>query len=157
MPDPKPRRDRPTPPREAVFGTRGSSSTRDWDAFETRVEMTRRLLGLKTEEAHARRLDAAATQAEAKAEEASHRAAAEPERQSVSLLERTFRMAVEALKHGVLALLVLILAGTQIAGFIISPWFFSLNLLIAVLGLWARHVVTKEPQGPQTPERDKDP
>jgi hypothetical protein len=172
MPDSTSFRDRPDPRREAVFGTRSTASNgsrpdeppepaaepdlSSWAKFETWLKMRRGLLGLRTDEAHLRRIDAAATQAVAKAEEANHRAAAEPERQKVSILERTFRLAMELLKYCVLVLLTLVLAGIQIAGFIISPWFFSLNLLIAAVGFWVRQLTSREAQDAER-DRGRDP
>lgn len=171
MPDSGSFRDRPDPHREAVFKARSTSSNGNrpddppspaaepslpsWTKFETWAEMTRKLLDLRMEEAHLRRIDAAANLAVAKAEEAKHRAAAEPKRQEVSLFERTFRLAIEGFKYCVLAFLTLVLAGIQIAGFVISPWFFSLNLLIAAVGFWVRQVIAQGTQdGPREPNED---
>jgi len=173
MPDSKSFRDRPDRRREAVFKARNSASSSQpsksaseptgenllvpsWGRFETWLEMTHRLLGLQAEEASLRRIDAAATQAAAKAEEAAQRAAAEPERQKISLLERTVELLLRVLKYGLAALLTLVVIGLEIALFAFSPGLFSLNLLVAFGVIW-RQVARREKRESREDERKGDP
>lgn len=127
-----------------------------WPEFETWLEMKQKLMDLQVDEARVRRLNASADVAEAKAEEAKHRANEEPRRQEMTLRERTTALLLESLKYVLAALLTLAIIGLQVVGFLINPWFLSLNLLIACLGLWARRFTVggKEEQGPSHPEGD---
>lgn len=102
-------------------------------------------------------LEAAAKLAEARAESAAHkareagyRADAEPERQKMSLRERTARIVLAVL-------VVVVLLGIQIAGLVVSPWFFSLNLLMALLGFLATQMLGDERRHPRPEERHTDP
>ena len=116
-----------------------------------------RSLARRTEEAQSRKLEAAAKLAEARAESAAHkareagyRADAEPERQKMSLRERTARMILGGL-------VVVVLLVLQVPGLIISPWLFSLNLLVVLLGFLVRQMLGEERRHSQPEERDTDP
>jgi hypothetical protein len=139
------------------FGEAGSLAPA-WPEFETLLEMKQRLLDLQADEARLRRLNAGADVAEAKAEEARHQAIAEPKRQQMTLRERTTALLLESLKYVLAALLTLAIIALQVVGFLINPWYLSLNLLIACLGLWARRFTAgdKEKQGPP-PHSEGDP
>lgn len=112
---------------------------------------------LETRETHLRRLSATAERAEAQAEEADHVAAATPEREQMALLERTVALSLEVLKYVLATLLTLAIISLQVAGFVVSPWFFSLNLLIVCLGIWARRFTRKEKRDQKPTEQEGDP
>lgn len=115
------------------------------------------------EEAHVRRAkatarlsEAKATKAEYQAEQIGHWAAAEPERQKMTLRERGKHLRLEETKVQMLMLVILVAIGIQIAGVIVNPLFFSLNLFIACIGLLAKRQGRKL-FDPAPKERDPDP
>lgn len=107
------------------------SLTADGPGFETWLEQRRQLTGLAADEARARLLDSVADFAEAKAEEASHQAAAEPSRQRMSLWERGVKLLL-------IAVLTLAVIGLAIATFLFSPWLLSLGLPPLAVAAWKR-------------------
>lgn len=109
------------------------------------LETAQTELDQETERAQLRKLNAAARLAEAKARAAEHQAdqsehwaAAEPDRQETTLWERKTRLRLEVAKVWMLFLVALIFLAIQVAGMIVNPWFFSLNLLIPLLGFIAK-------------------
>jgi hypothetical protein len=112
---------------------------------------------VEAEKAIVRLLNALADKAEgeadqvtAEADETQHRADAEPERQQVSLWERRR-------KYNLLTLVVLVAIGLAVALFIISPWLFSIGLLIAATGGAVKRFGGREKGGPEADEEEGDP
>jgi hypothetical protein len=113
------------------------------------LETQRQLQGLEAEKAVVRWMNAVADEAQAKADEAKHRAEKEPKRQRMSLWERGIR-------YGLLTLLTLAAIGLEVALFVVSPWLFSLSLLIAGIAA-VKQFGGNEEGGSRDDEREGDP
>lgn len=109
----------------------GTSALPDESQFETWLGMRRKIVGLEADEARVRLLDSVADFAEAKAEEASHQAAAEPARQKMSLWERGVKLLL-------IALLTLAVITLAVAMFFVSPLLLYLGLPVTAIAAWKR-------------------
>ena len=88
---------------------------------------------------------------------ARHCAAAEPERQETTRWERTTRLNLEITKTWMVFGVALGFLAIQVVALIINPWLPFASLLVAFLGLLAKHLLATDKQEQRPEERGLDP